>query len=211
MACRVLIMLFLSVTLGMADIMIHSYYPPIPFFWVSGWNVVLIVISFDIKEDYFRSLYCIIVNVLACLKYNTFLLSNPQNKEMIISLMLCFRLTPGLYFPSDHSLHSILLAKASCDVSKLIYPFLSEFPTECPPMVHGLPHPYHLSTKNGTEAGHDTVQSSLSRVVYQLLDMFSTSSSQHTKVWQLAIILVMKPAITEILWSLIWMSMWDFI
>ena len=50
-------------------------------------------------------------------------------------------------------------------------------------MVHGLPAPYHVrNTQHGDEARQESVQSSLSRIVYQLLDMFATSTSQHGKV-----------------------------
>ncbi|XP_067936803.1 huntingtin-like [Watersipora subatra] len=93
------------------------------------------------------------------------------------------KLIPKLFYGSDHPHQSVLLARANSQLTDLLYPFLSEFPTECPPFLHGLPFPYPFPrTGVASEPSKARVESVLSKVIYRLVDAFSATSSQYTKL-----------------------------
>ena len=76
----------------------------------------------------------------------------------------------------------------------MLYPFLSEYPIECPPFIHGLSYPYYIPGDK-TEDKPAVIQSSLSKVIYQLLEMYSTTQSHHGKVWPYNILFTGLPLI----------------
>lgn len=106
--------------------------------------------------------------------------------------VLC-RLIPQLFYYSDNQLHSIPLSQARRQVEDLMYPFLSDYPSVCPTLVHGLAKSYDQTPNRHLTHTEHVIQSAVSRVVHTLVDMFSCSSSPHVKVGGLLIIKFFSP------------------